>query len=312
MSQNIRKPELKIQFKAFYFLWIKHVVFSILTITWSRFFTKTDIRKYIWRSIQVDGESFEYTGKGIDLLIGFLKAMGFLVVIYPAFFIAVVFTSGYLNGLLTFTGFVAFVFLSAIGYYGAIRYRLARTNYRGIHFSLDGSSLAYAILSLKQFFLILVTLGFYVPHATNQGYAYIVSHLRYGDQHFTYRNDGKLPVASYVRFYLLSLFTFGLAWFTYYWFSASMTRHVVNNIALGELRFESRVTGGGLFKKSFANFFILLSSGGLLEPWVQIRNLRFACNTLYLSGDVDFSLIKQAEGSSNAASEGLAEILGVE
>lgn len=309
MDNQSRSPALTIKFSTFYKLWLKHIALSILTISWSRFFTKTQIRKYIWSNIQFDGESFEYTGKGIDLLKGFLKAMMFFLLFYPAFFALEFFTIGWINYLVWALGLSLFVFFGSVGYYGALRYRLSRTNFRGIFFSLQGSSLQFGWLSLKQFALILITFGLYYPYALNNEYAYLARTMYYGDKNFAYNSDTEPPFSSYARAYLLGPFTL---WLSFFWFSAAMQRHATQSISLGELRFSSTVTGGRLLGRTLINYLILLLSAGLLYPLLQLRDLRYLCNTLSFSGEIDFATITQSESSSTATSEAVVEILGFE
>ncbi len=52
-----------------------NLILTILTLGIYRFWAKTKLRRYIWRHLMVGGESFEYTGTGKELLLGFLKAV---------------------------------------------------------------------------------------------------------------------------------------------------------------------------------------------------------------------------------------------
>jgi len=52
-----------------------------------RFWLFTDMRRYLWSHTAIDGESLEYTGTPVELLLGFLIAIGILIPIYAAIFV---------------------------------------------------------------------------------------------------------------------------------------------------------------------------------------------------------------------------------
>ncbi|CAN0586808.1 unnamed protein product, partial [Ectocarpus sp. 12 AP-2014] len=53
---------------------------TVVTLGIYRFWQKTRIRKYIWSSVNAGGDTFEYTGTGIEKLLGFLIAVVFLAI----------------------------------------------------------------------------------------------------------------------------------------------------------------------------------------------------------------------------------------
>ena len=53
---------------------------TMLTLGIYRFWGKTRIRRYIWSSVSGDGDSFEYTGTGLEKFLGFLVAIVLLAV----------------------------------------------------------------------------------------------------------------------------------------------------------------------------------------------------------------------------------------
>src|SRR6056297_1966200 len=48
---------------------------TILTLGFYRFWMITRIRRYYWGAIRIDGDPLEYTGRGIEKLLGFLLAL---------------------------------------------------------------------------------------------------------------------------------------------------------------------------------------------------------------------------------------------
>ena len=59
---------------------------ELVTAGFYRFWLATDIRRHLWANTLIDGDAAEYTGRGKELLIGFLFAMAILVPIYLVYF----------------------------------------------------------------------------------------------------------------------------------------------------------------------------------------------------------------------------------
>src|SRR5437879_13107132 len=60
---------------------------ELVTLGFYRFWLLTDIRRHLWSNTLVDGDAAEYTGRGKELLIGFLVALAILVPIYLGYFL---------------------------------------------------------------------------------------------------------------------------------------------------------------------------------------------------------------------------------
>jgi hypothetical protein len=60
---------------------------ELITFGFYRFWLATDIRRHLWSHTFVDGDAPEYTGRGKELLLGFLFALAILVPIYLAYFL---------------------------------------------------------------------------------------------------------------------------------------------------------------------------------------------------------------------------------
>ena len=55
-----------------------NLLLTIITLGLYRFWARTKVRKYLWGSVRLHGDAFEYTGTGKELFIGFLIVL-FLV-----------------------------------------------------------------------------------------------------------------------------------------------------------------------------------------------------------------------------------------
>src|SRR3954447_14283781 len=60
---------------------------ELITVGFYRFWLATDIRRHLWSNTQIDGDAAEYTGRGKELLIGFLFALAILMPVYLAYFL---------------------------------------------------------------------------------------------------------------------------------------------------------------------------------------------------------------------------------
>ena len=73
--------------RSFFGLVARGAGLEMITAGFYRFWLTTDIRRHLWSHTVVDGDGAEYTGRGKELLIGFLVAMAILMPIYLGYFI---------------------------------------------------------------------------------------------------------------------------------------------------------------------------------------------------------------------------------
>jgi uncharacterized membrane protein YjgN (DUF898 family) len=60
---------------------------ELVTVGFYRFWLATDIRRHLWSNTIIDGDTAEYTGRGRELLLGFLFALAIIVPVYLAYFL---------------------------------------------------------------------------------------------------------------------------------------------------------------------------------------------------------------------------------
>src|ERR1700742_3403861 len=71
----------------FFRLVVRGAGLELVTLGFYRFWLVTDIRRHLWSNTVIDGDAAEYTGRGRELLIGFLIALAILVPIYLGYFL---------------------------------------------------------------------------------------------------------------------------------------------------------------------------------------------------------------------------------
>lgn len=118
------------------------------------------MRQYMHEHLTFDQTPFGYHGTGLELLLGFLKAMGAVVLIYAQLvFWVLVFGErvGTVIGGAAF--YVAMLALAPLALTGTWRYRLSRASLRGIRFLFRGRPAAMARVIIPGALLTMVTLA---------------------------------------------------------------------------------------------------------------------------------------------------------
>lgn len=168
---------------------LKNGLLNLVTLTLYRFWGKTEVRQRVWRGLRMNGEAFEYTGRGVELFVGFLLAL----VVLGAPFLGVVFAIQFLGEwflLVAYLPLYLFMFwLWGFGTFAAFRYMASRTTWRGVRFQLSGSASGYGLHYLGAIFLSGLTMGWYWPAAERGLAGKIWGGLRFGDRRLRFRMD---------------------------------------------------------------------------------------------------------------------------
>jgi len=165
---------------------------SIVTIGIYSFWGKTEVRKRIWSSVRLNGEPLIYTGTGKELFLGFLIIFGVLLLPSVLIIAGVTYTFGEQHPVTIVVQviFYAIVFvLFGVAVYRARRYRLSRTNWRGIRGTLTGSPWRYAWTYIWTSILIIFTLGWIIPYRTHALYKRMTGEQQFGSEFFRYDGD---------------------------------------------------------------------------------------------------------------------------
>lgn len=177
---------------GFFKLLLKNAVLTLLTLGIYRFWARTAMRRYLWNNVLIAGEPLEYTGRGIELFIGFLIATAIL---FPFFLIYSVLQQFLLTnplalGALLTVYILCIIVLTQIAIYRSRRYRLTRTRWRGISCGQDGSVWRYVAISLGWSAIWLLTLGLAEPWAQMALRRYELKHTVFGDRRFGFDGCG--------------------------------------------------------------------------------------------------------------------------
>jgi uncharacterized membrane protein YjgN (DUF898 family) len=162
---------------------------ELVTVGFYRFWLATDIRRHLWSHTALDGDALEYTGRGKELLVGFLFALAILVPIYLAYFLVGIEAERF-KAFASVPLFVFFYVFGQFAIYRARRYRLTRTVWRGVRFWMEGSGWAYAARAALWAVLMPLTLGLILPWREAALERYKMRHSHYGDLRGRFEGTG--------------------------------------------------------------------------------------------------------------------------
>jgi len=172
---------------SFVWLSLRNGLLNLITLTLYRFWGKTEVRRRLWSTTYLHDEAFEYTGRGVELFVGFLLAL--LVLVLP--FLCIIFAAQFLGpglAVLVILPFYLFLFfIVGLGRFTAFRYLATRTSWRGVRFHLRGSAPGFGLAWLGYALLSAVTLGWFWPAADRRLAGRLWNGLSFGDKDFQFR-----------------------------------------------------------------------------------------------------------------------------
>jgi uncharacterized membrane protein YjgN (DUF898 family) len=221
----------------------KGAALELVTFGFYRFWLVTDIRRHLWSNTSVDGDAAEYTGRGKELLLGFLFALAILVPIYLAYFLVGIEFERWQSFAST-PLLIAFYAFGQFAIYRARRYRLTRTVWRGVRFWMDGSGWAYSFRAMLWGLLVFLTLGLALPWREASLERYKMRHSHYGDLQGDFEGEGWEFFKRGWWLWLLSplaIIILPLAPFFYAEFKARQWRWWLSGIRMGGVRLQSKL-----------------------------------------------------------------------
>lgn len=180
-------------------------VLRIVTLGIYNFWGKTEVRRRIWSAVRLNGEPLAYTGTGKELFAGFLVILAVIFIPTTLLSFAVIYYFGPESpaiGLYQLVLYLFFFFLTGVAIYRAQRYRLSRTNWRGIRGSLVGSDRSYSWLYSWSALLIPITLGWIMPWRSTALQEILTNDTRFGDRAFRFSADPGPLYAPFAVFWI--------------------------------------------------------------------------------------------------------------
>jgi uncharacterized membrane protein YjgN (DUF898 family) len=225
---------------------VSNGLLGLLTLGIYRFWGKTRLRRYLWGRVAFLGDRLEYSGTAKELLIGFVVALAILAPLI----------GGFLAVELTFEDdlkiiaakelvqLLVILFLIQLAIYRARRYRLTRTQWRGIRAGQTGSAFKYGFLAFGWMIVVLLTLGLAYPVYRTRLQRYRTENTWFGDRALEFHGQSAELFGPWVLTWLLFLPSFGLS---YAWYRAKEFRYFVSRTGYGALRFQSGLSAVSVF-----------------------------------------------------------------
>ena len=282
-----------IEFAGIFF---KNLLLTIFTLGIYYPWAKVELLQYHYKNSELNEKNFQLHAKPKEIFIGFIKIYVFLILFYIIIAIA-----GYTNNtilLLSAIGlfYLLLLFLIPVAIHSTIRYRTAKSSWKGIFFKYLGSRSELFWLYLKGIFLTILTLGIYGFWFSVDMRKYIFSHLRFGDLSFDFHGKGKTLFWITIKFCILFFLTLGIYSFWYYRdlyrFYAQNTT-VTQNGKTQHLKFNMKAVD--LFELMFINGLLFVFTLGIATPWIIIRTFKFFFRFTEVDGYIDTNKIQQVK-----------------
>lgn len=193
--------------RFFWRLLTRGAVLLMFTLGIYRFWLTTDVRRFLWSNTELSGDTFEYTGTAVELLLGFLIAIVLLVPLYTLFFV-ITLSAGPIGEMSSLLSFLMLVVLGNYAIYRARRYRLTRTIYRGVRFHQSGSAWHYALCAVLWWGLVILTLGLAYPFAQSQLERFKMRNTFFGDLPGRFEGTGWALFVRGILMWFLSIVPF--------------------------------------------------------------------------------------------------------
>ncbi len=191
---------------SLFWLALRTSILAVLTLGIYRFWMTTRLRSHYWQSIRIQGDPFEYTGTGLEKILGFLVAIVILAVYLGLVNLALTFVGmSYFSGhpLALQISILAAVPLFFFAEYRARRYIMARTRWRGIRFGLGDGAWGYTVRAIGLWILTILTAGLMYPYKQYKLTKYIVDRSWFGNIRFEQRGSWAGLFASWVWIYIV-------------------------------------------------------------------------------------------------------------
>jgi uncharacterized membrane protein YjgN (DUF898 family) len=189
-----------------------NLLLTIVTLGIYRFWATTREREYLWGQTDFIDERLQWTGRGMELFIGFI--MAFLLIGVPFIVIQLVSQGLILQGealiagLLTFAMLLLLFYLTGVAYFRALRYRLSRTYWRGIRGGSDDPGFQYGLAYMWKTVVGWLPIFLMVPWAMISLWNDRWNAMSFGPHRFSANAEWTPLMKRYLLFYLVPFLLF--------------------------------------------------------------------------------------------------------
>lgn len=184
-----------------------NLLLSIVTLGIYRFWAVTREREYLWGRTRLIDAPLEWTGRGMELFIGFLMTIFLLGL--PYLLISLIAQGALLQGEPTLTvgitavSAVVIFYLIGVARFRALRYRLSRTHWYGIRGGSDNPGFTYGWSYMWKSAVGTLAAGLMVPWSMCSLWDERWSKMSFGPHHFESHTEAGPLMKRFLLFYLL-------------------------------------------------------------------------------------------------------------
>lgn len=294
------------QGSRYFGIWAVNIILTILTFGLYYPWAKAAVRKYLWNETTLDGDPFVYHGTGKEMFRGFIIAYGMIFAL---------FAMAYFFPMAILMLYIGLILLGPIAIFGAWRYRLSRTSWRGIFFSFRGNLTDFVKLYFKNIFLTIITLGIYGSWMRVNIMKYLLSHSQFGQYKLDFRGTGGELFGINIAGLILTIVTL----YIYLpWYIANSFNFTIDNTEIEEedgivSTLKSTLTGGSTFYIFVTNALMVMFTFGLAFPWAAMRGQKLFTESVNVHDEVDLENLKQdSEDYRDATGDDLLDILDID
>jgi len=297
----------------FFGLSLYNVLLTLITLGIYYPWAKCAIRNFLWQETELNGSRFQWHGTGKEMFKGFIKAYAILgVLLLVINFGAIIIPPEYAIWLIL-SAYLIIVLLLPLVIHGAVRYRLARTSFKGIFFGYRGDLKEFYRLCTVEFLLTLITLGIYGFWMQVKLRRYILTHSHYGDVTGEFAGKGEqLFGITFLNGLLTALTCYiYLPWaiVELFKFNVNKTNIVQNG---KQLPLRATIEGSSYFVTLLLSALITIFTLGIGTPIAQLMIHKVFLEAISIPKGFNFDGVQQVEQSSkDATGDEMADILDI-
>jgi uncharacterized membrane protein YjgN (DUF898 family) len=328
---------------------LPNLLLTIVTLGFYRFWATTRERQYLWGQTEFINERLEWTGKGKELLIGFVAAIfligiPFLLLQFGVGALALRGMPGWAI-LITFASYIAILWFIGVARFRGLSYRLSRTYWRGIRGGSHDNGLSFGWSYIWKSFCGGLAAGLMVPWSMVSLWNERWGKMRFGPHEINAyaTQEGLMPryllmyIApilsivladiiglggareagvelddqSTVMIIMLPLILYAGIGFFGIFFYAKFLETVVGGMSLENLEFALRASDSAWLKLLLGNVLLVIGTLGLGFVFVPYRNWKFLITHLEAFGTIDLDNLTQSSTEVAKHGEGLLDAFDI-
>lgn len=327
-----------------------NLLLTIVTLGIYRFWATARTRRYLWSRTRFADDHLEWTGTGLEMFLGFLVVMAFLLpfLLFFQFGFQALLLRGHfaIAAVLMPLFYTGFFYLAGLAIFRALRYRLSRTYWHGIRGGSDDAGWSYAAASLGRTLAAVFTLGLLVPWTMTGLWNRRWNAMSFGQHAFRAHVDTRGLMGRWLLIYLVPVIgAFGIGGFIYALvygstvtpgrggtyltaalailflyllvllaslaYYAKFYRRAIGSTRLGPLQLAFTARSVDWLRLILGSIALVVVTLGLGLVFLSYRNWSFFIRHLNAAGDLDVDALNQSTARGATDAEGLASAFDV-